>query len=311
MSSNSKYLLGIILITIGLSAFITRNGKQNFDHNMNVSEAITLNVRTSSGDIDIRNSESNELQIRTNVKVRSFIPFEAGRITKRIKENPPVEQNGSQITVGDLSKYRFGPSLFRFINIDYDIETPFETRLELRSSSGNQTVEDITGPVTAKASSGNITLNNIVENIEADLSSGNLTINETDGTLDISLSSGNIKLTDISGSIRSKQSSGNITLKDVKDNLDLTVSSGNINLDSDLPTGVNWTFKATSGDVELDLPNDANFKTEINVTSGNIYYGSFDFTGEETSRKTSGIIGNGTGSSTLNINTTSGDVHFN
>ncbi len=305
------YLLGIILITIGLSALLTRKGGERFNQAIEVGNSISLNVKTSSGNIDISKSNSGELRIDTDVKVRSFIPFEAGRITKRIKNNPPIEQNGNQVTIGDMSKYRFGPSLFRSISIDYDIKTPFETEVELRSSSGNQTVKDIAGPITSNLSSGNINLKNILEDIKADLSSGNLTIDEAEGNLNITLSSGDIKLNDITGNITTKQSSGNTNLNDVTGRLNLTTSSGNITLDSDLVNNTDWTFKTTSGNVVLDLPNDADSNVDINITSGDIDFGGFDFTGEESNRKAVGTIGKATSSNDLKINTTSGDVRFN
>jgi len=313
MSKNSMYLLGIVLITIGLSAMITRKADQRFDHSIDAGDAISLNVRTSSGNINISNSNSNTLNIDTEVKVRSIVPFEAGRISKSIKRNPPIEQNGNQITIGDMSKYKFGPSFFRSITIDYDIETPYETELELRSSSGNQTVNNITGPITTKASSGNITLSEVSEDIDAELSSGNLIVKEAEGALEINLSSGNVELNDIAGNISSKQSSGNITLQDVASNLDLTVSSGNIILTSDIASNATWNFKASSGDIELDVPDDADFNIDSSVTSGNISFGNFDFRGEESDRKaigTIGSVGSDTSSSNLNIDTTSGDIRF-
>jgi len=311
MSNNGMYWLGVILITIGLSVLLTRKDNQYFDHNLNVDGSVLLNVKTSSGNIDISKRDGDKVEIRTDVKVRSFVPFEAGRITRRIKRNPPIEQNGNEIVIGDMSKYRFGPSFFRSISIDYDIETPFDSELKLRSSSGNQSVENIAGPITAKVSSGNIDLTNILENIEAELSSGNLTIDEADGNLSITLSSGDIKLNDIAGSITSKQSSGNTTIKDIVGSLNITTSSGNIKLDSDIANNADWSFKATSGDVDLDIPNDADFNIDINVTSGNIHYGSFNFTGEDTGRNVIGTIGDGNSSNTVKINTTSGDIRFN
>lgn len=310
MSGNSKYWLGIILITIGLSTLLTRKHNQTFDKTLDVGNSISLNVTTSSGNIDIQKSDSNKLKIDTEVKVRSFIPFEARRITNRIKRNPPVEQNGDSIVIGDMSNYRFGPSLLRSISIDYDIETPYETELTLRSSSGNQTVEDIAGPISAKVSSGNIDIESIDGDIGADLSSGNLSIEDINGDLNIKLSSGEVKLSNIIGRIVSEQSSGNATLKDVSKEINIKTSSGNIKLDSDLPQNTDWTLKSSSGNIILDIPDDEDFNIDASVTSGDIDLGNLEFVGEESAKKAIGTIGTNS-SNRLNINTTSGNIRFN
>ena len=161
------------------------------------------------------------------------------------------------------------------------------------------------------------------ESISLDSSSGDVKLIDcTAETVDADTSSGNIEL-DIVGnakSIKCDASSGNVTVKaDGADDIDVDTSSGDIEVDVKTPDKVitdassgdtKLTFGAapssikhdsSSGDFTLYLPESAEFKAEIDTSSGKF---ETDFGCE----KDDDTYTCGSGSNVFSIDTSSGDV---
>ena len=202
-----------------------RNGRLYFD----APEDIELDIRCSSGDIVIRNIDSERL----------YAASSSGDIS--------ISSISSEITVKNSS----GSVNLGMIDGDVLVE----------SSSGNVELIDLTGAANATASSGNIRFSAIEGNIEASTSSGRIVLSATQGALDLRTTSGSIVGEDVlvSGDSVFESSSGNIDvdfsnqLNDLSFRLESSsgrLKVGNLRGEKNLAAGegaINITGESSSG----------------------------------------------------------------
>ena len=70
----------------------------------------------------------------------------------KIEANPPIEQQGNTIHIGEIRD----EELRRNVSISYEISTPADTQLKSSTGSGSETLEGVKGPVEASTGSGSI-----------------------------------------------------------------------------------------------------------------------------------------------------------
>jgi hypothetical protein len=137
-------------------------------------------------------------------------------------------------------------------------------------------------------------------------SSGNITVH-SEGAVDVSVSSGDIEVTDVEGSVRTKTSSGNVTLVDIGGSVVVTVTSGDITGRG--LRGANTEIQSTSGNVTLDLPGTGD--VTVRATSGDVNVTVPDGTCQVHASATSGDtdvkVANGT-AHRLDVTTGSGNI---
>jgi Putative adhesin len=137
-------------------------------------------------------------------------------------------------------------------------------------------------------------------------SSGNITV-RGEGAVDVSVSSGDIEITDIDASVKAKTSSGNVTLVDIGGNVAIIVTSGDVK-GRDL-RGATSNIQSTSGNVTLDLPGTGDMTAH--ATSGDIDVtvpdGMCRVHADANSGDTSVKVVQGTGH-LLDVTTTSGNI---
>jgi DUF4097 and DUF4098 domain-containing protein YvlB len=154
--------------------------------------------------------------------------------------------------------------------------------LHFTSDFGNLAGSDVNSDIRVNSSSGNISLNNIKGNITAKSDFGNLKISHAEGDLNLSSNSGNVSLRDTKGNGNIRCSFGNLRLDSITGNMDIVSSSGNMaihNMTGSLVSAcdfgkqtlenVNGNIKArtNSGSIVLD---NTKGKLELNTSFGNI-----------------------------------------
>ena len=162
------------------------------------------------------------------------------------------------------------------------------------SSSGNITIEASKGSLKAEASSGDITIRNSSGQKDIETTSGQIVITDSDGYTEASASSGDIRINDFSGAGNFETTSGAIKLAYAEDAAAI---------EEDI------IIKASSGDVNLTLPAEAEFNFQAGTSSGDIRT-SFDdsLAFDKNDDHASGIIGSNP-SFDLKVTTNSGSIH--
>lgn len=259
---------------------VEQTGSLTFDRTLSVSGNAQLDLSTGSGNIHITRGSGNQIQIHGKIRVNREGSEEQAR---EIAANPPIEQSGDTIHVGQHQEQWHG------ISIDYEVEAPAGTVLDAISGSGDIVDEGVGQNAKLETGSGDISATSLEGPFTVKTGSGNITAAQTgQGDVVAETGSGDIELKDIHGGFRGQTGSGDIK------------ASGT--------PSASWMLQTGSGNIELSTGN-APLTLDASTGSGSVItdhemvvQGTFD---------RHHIHGNlNGGGPTLRIQTGSGDIHI-
>lgn len=261
----------------------------NFEKSLSTSNAPTVSVATGSGYIHLRAGADNQVHISGHVHSGNGGWFSGGDVESRIQQivsNPPIQQNGDEITIGE----RHAGDLYRNIGIDYEVTVPRGSKLNASTGSGDIEAQDVGSSIKADSGSGSVRVRGAHGTANLQTGSGDVEFNQTgEGEVMAQTGSGSIRLRDIHGGLRAQTGSGDIE------------ASGQITSDSKLDTG--------SGSVRLELGPQAHLNLNASTGSGSIHtQQNISMQGDLNRHHVIGSI-NG-GGPTVRINTGSGDIEI-
>ena len=123
-----------ILIAMSMYLPAALAAEKSFDRTLSVNGPVTLHVSTGAGYIHVSPGSDNQVHIVGHVKGNSswWGGGSAEEAVAKVADNPPIDQAGNIIRVGD----EHGNDSFHHVSIDYDITTPTNTMLVAESGSG-------------------------------------------------------------------------------------------------------------------------------------------------------------------------------
>jgi len=281
-----RHLLTIATLTIATAAFAAEG---NFDRTLNVGGSPTLNVATGSGNIRLRPGSDNRVHIIGHIHSNRGWMSGGSDVDARIQQiasNPPIIQNGNDITVGE----RHNSDLYRNISIDYEITTPRASNLIATTGSGDVDIQDVGASLKAQSGSGNVHALGI------------------QGASILGTGSGDIEFQQTSpGDVKAETGSGNIILHGISGALKSSTGSGNIEVDGQPTT--DWKLSTGSGNIQLAVGSSTRFNLDADTGSGNIHVQQpITMQGSLNRHHIAGVV-NG-GGPIIRANTGSGDIQI-
>jgi hypothetical protein len=153
--------------------------EKSFDRTLSVNGPVTLRVSTGSGYIHVSPGSDNQVHIVGRVKSNnSWWGGSSDDAVARVASNPPIDQAGNIIRVGD----DHGGDFARHVTIDYDITTPANTMLVAESGSGDLQLSNINGTVKAHTGSGSIRADKLGSGSKLETGSGSIEANNLAGS---------------------------------------------------------------------------------------------------------------------------------
>ena len=259
-----------------------------FDRTLNVSSgSVDLDVRTGAGNITVRSGSGNTVSIHGKIQARDNWLWNSGlsadEKVKKLEANPPIEQSGNTIRIGQIAD----EALRSNVSISYEIVTPRDTRLHSTTGSGGQQISDIGGSVRISSGSGNLRLENIGGEVRASTGSGGIEVRNVKGYTYTDTGSGSIEAIGIAGgfsgrtgsgeirfeqtapgSVQARAGSGSIHLKNVNGSLEAGTGSGDLEVQGEIAG--DWRIHTGSGSVRVELPRDARFDVNADSGSGSV-----------------------------------------
>lgn len=279
---NVRHLFATAIFITATAAYAAEG---NFDRILNVSSSPNVSVVTGSGNIHIKPGSDTQVHIVGHVHSNSgWFGSDAESRVRQIIDNPPIIQNGNDITIGQ----RHSNDLFRNISIDYDITLPRATNISAGTGSGDMEIQNAGATLKAQTGSGSIRAHGIAGTSTLGTGSGDIDFQQTGP-----------------GDVRAETGSGNITLRGLSGALKSSTGSGNIEIEGQ-PTS-DWKITTGSGNVQLALGNGARFDLSADTGSGNVSVAQpITMQGSLNRHHISGSV-NG-GGPTIRANTGSGDI---
>jgi Putative adhesin len=285
-STNVLLALTVALAASAACAGQDRAAEGSFDRTLKVSGAVNLTVETGSGSIAVRAGDSSAVHISAKIRVNEgwhVSMNEAKEKVSKLEANPPIEQQGNTIHIGEIRD----EELRRNVSISYEISAPAETQLRSSTGSGSQTLEGLKGPLEVSTGSGGLHISRIGSEVRATTGSGSIILEEVNGSVHASAGSGGIRANGVAGGLTARTGSGTVEFSQTAPgDVDVETGSGGVDLRGlqgrvrvhagsgsltaeGKPTG-DWDLHTASGSVTLRLPANAAFNLEASTAAGNI-----------------------------------------
>jgi hypothetical protein len=260
----------------------------SFDRTLNVSGSPNVSVSTGSGYIHLNPGSGNQVHIVAHLRSSHGWMSGGSDVDSRIQQivsNPPIVQNGNDITIGE----RHSNDLYRNINIDYDITLPKASAINAATGSGDVQIQDVGATIKAQSGSGSVRANGIQGPATLGTGSGDIQLQQTGpGDVKAETGSGSIHLSGLAGALKAGTGSGDIE------------AAGQ-------PTA-DWKLTTGSGSVRLIIGN-AHFNLDADTGSGSINVSQpITMQGSLNKHHVSGVV-NG-GGPAIRVSTGSGDIQI-
>lgn len=277
-----RHLLTAATLSFATVAFAA---DRNFDRTLNVSGSPNVTVQTGSGYIRLKPGSDNQVHISGHVHSSGgWMSGDADSRVQQIANNPPIVQNGNEITIGE----RHNNDLFHNISIDYDITLPRASNIAASTGSGDMTIDNVGATLKAQTGSGSVRANGI------------------QGASTLGSGSGDVELHEVGpGDVRAETGSGSVRLYGVNGALKASTGSGDIEVNGNPAT--DWKLSTGSGSIHMDLGNGAKFNLVADTGSGSVNVSQpITMQGSLNRHHIMGSV-NG-GGPTVHANTGSGDI---
>ena len=261
MKRNAWIVAGVVALTAWASGVSGAEERGSFERSLEVTGRVDLDVRTGSGSISVKTGGDGVVSIHGRITARK-----AGAQAKvrRLEANPPIQQNGNAIYIGEIEDR----DLRRNVSISYEIVVPADTELVAKSGSGSQSIGDVAGPVKASSGSGSLQIGSIGGNVTVSTGSGSIRVEAVTGALRAETGSGSVVVEETAGDVEVETGSGPVRVHGIRGALEVSTGSGGIEAEGDL--AADWRLNASSGGIRVRIPTDAQFELHARTSSGNI-----------------------------------------
>ena len=248
-------------------------GHEKFQEKFEKTEALAKDgkvyVINISGNILVQTSKEDQ------VRIEALKTSEASSLEKA-KENAAAvtievtrEAGALRVEAKYPQRRSFWGSDSVNVSVDFKIWIPAKASIEVKSVSGDVTLDPIGGTVKVNSVSGEVEVHGAA-GADVTVVSGDLTLENIQGDAYLKTVSGNLQATKVRGSLELESVSGDIDLKDVAEARNVTgkTVSGNITYVGTVVPGGNYELKSHSGNVELRIPAASAFDFEASTFSG-------------------------------------------
>jgi DUF4097 and DUF4098 domain-containing protein YvlB len=303
-----KFFVGVHLIILS-AAVASASVQGSFQRTFQVAGPVDLEVLTHSGDIVVRGGPAGIVSISGKIHVGNNwldmrLPSHQNADVQELEKNPPIRQTGNSIRIDYVN--------MRNISIDYEITVPQNTKVQNRTGSGDQTLENLHGDFDLESGSGDMRLHDLTGEARLHTGSGDVEARNISGPVTARAGSGDISIEqNAKADVDVQTGSGNINLRGLEGGLHAEAGSGDVTVEG--RQSASWQIRTGSGNVQLRLPSDAAFNLEANTSSGSVVVDqpvTMTIQGkvQESRKEVNGSVRGG--GPLLAVHTGSGDVHI-
>lgn len=153
----------------------------------------------------------------------------------------------------------------------FEVSVPVGVRVIARSTSGDVSVRGTRGAVEARSTSGDVVVTDAIDRIVLESVSGDVRASQLSGQVHAEAVSGTIEMRDANGEIRAETTSGDISLTRVTSrSVTASTVSGEVEYDGTIDTDGRYDFRSHSGDVRLEIPDNASAQVTVETFSGSL-----------------------------------------
>lgn len=304
--------------------------ENNIERSFQVAPGGRLTVDTDRGTIEVRTVNRDFVDIEIERKVKRSGKWSV----EEVLEDFVITFDHSDNEVAIKAKYdqmnhwRQNRERNR-LQIKFLITVPQQYNVDLKTSGGGISVEDlegevrgqtsggglrfgrIKGPVWGRTSGGDIKLEGTQGDVDVKTSGGGITIGSVEGAVEAKTSGGSIRIDRATGSVNAKTSGGGITVEEVMGDITAKTSGGSIKAYISRQPEGDFSLETSGGSVTAYLVEDIAVDVDARTSGGHVSTDvpvTVDVQGKINKSRLQGTI-NG-GGPLLKLHTSGGSVHL-
>ena len=166
--------VAVALLIVTAFAWPAAAQRVRFEQTLDTPTAVTLDVSTLDGRIELRTGPPGQVRVRgaATVRVAFNVPANAPELARQIAANPPIERAGYILWLRPPSE----PVQRRAATVSYDVMVPPGTIVRARSDSGEIVATDLSATTTLRTQSGRIDVTSSGGDLEIVTGSGAVNI---------------------------------------------------------------------------------------------------------------------------------------
>ena len=296
------------LMSAGAWASSAQDDEERVSHTFDVGDDGELSLSNISGDIRVEATSGGQIVLeaikqlhgRANSDLLDAVRIDISHTGDRVRVETRYPHDR------DHHHGRGG------VSVDYRVQVPAGTEVELSSVSGDILLRGVSGETSVQSVSGSVDVQDAPNLVRAKSVSGDVDVRaaRSDDDLEIASVSGEVTIDDVQAEELDIASvSGDVTMDDVEcEQGEFDSVSGDIRYRGRIVSGGRYEFKSHSGDVVLTINDDVGFELEARTFSGDVE-SEFAMTVSSRGRRGQSIDAVvGDGSAVIEATTFSGDV---
>lgn len=282
-------ILGSLFVIFGMWAVAAAADEDTIEKTFSVSPGGTLTIETCIGSIDVKSGSSDQV----TVEIKQQADLGNSREAKRLFDELDIrfEQRGNNVFV--YVEHEDSNSFFDRIRrwrlrLRFTAVVPREFNVDLKTSGGSISVDDLEGKVDAKTSGGSLTFGKINGPVTGRTSGGGISLQECRGIADISTSGGGIDIGEVEGDVRAhtsggslkivkaagtvnaSTSGGSITVEEVRGTIDASTSGGSVTAKISMQPESDCSLTTSGGSINVYVADDLKFTVDAKTSGGGV-----------------------------------------
>ena len=232
IKSSNSMILAMVLILLMIWGVVFAAIEDTVKETFEVGEDGTLRVDTELGSIEVNGKKGKtvDIEITQVVKVRSEEDAKEILDAFDIK----ISQDGKDIVV--IAKFEDAAwdllkRTRRKLKVHFVITVPAKYNVDLKTSGGSISVDDLKGQVNSETSGGSLKFGSILGPVNGRTSGGSIRLNSCSGDVNVSTSGGGIDIGEVGGKVNARTSGGSIKIKKASGTVLARSSGGSISVE--------------------------------------------------------------------------------
>lgn len=279
--------LAILLLGL-LLPLVLQAQEERSDKSFTVQPGGWLDLRADFGSVDVRSWQKDEVKVEVVKRVEG----RSRRSVKELFEDYEIRYSQTARGVSIIAEMHGGSRWWHSndgLQVEFHITVPQKYNLDLNTSGGSISVDDllgearvktsggsldlgrIEGPVNANTSGGSITLRQSKGNLIAHTSGGSIDVGEVDGEVDVETSGGSITVDGASGNLRAHTSGGGVSLRNLRGNVDASTSGGSMEAELLSPLTAPCEMSTSGGGILVYLTKEVKADVDARSSGGDVH----------------------------------------
>ena len=274
INSVKKVLVIMLFLTAAFPFKALSKYQDSIERTFMVHEGGTLDIKSDIGSISVTSGTKETVEVRINREVDTNNKDLAEEILENLEISMEKQRDDVYIEIDYKNKDWNFFSLFsnkrNNLRLKIEVTIPEKYNVDLKTSGGSITVEDLDGYANCRTSGGSIELESVNGPVNANTSGGRIRLASAYGDAYLRSSGGGITTENISGSVNAHTSGGGIEIGEVAGNIDATTSGGSITAHLSNQITENCRLTSSGGSIYLYINPECRFSINAQTSGGGV-----------------------------------------